>query len=335
MSFMGYQLEHTWLLGLMALVVPLYLWLSTRIRDKSVIPYPPVQYQRGRRLPKIFFGVATALEILLLIILVLSLAKPFKSSEITLVQQEGIDILLVVDISSSMQAKDFQPNRLEAAKVILKDFVRRSVGNRIGVVVFAAHVFVLSPLTTDHLVLQHLIDGLSLDSINHIISGGTAIGDGILRGAEILKENKIEKRDQVMIVMSDGDNEQGVDTAIATKYAYQDVGVRIHTIGVGSPSPIEVIPRPTTMPSWRFYSRLNEETLKSVAAAAGGKYFSAAGNDALIKVFQEISVLEKTPLDTDKVFQRRYYRYPLNLASGAIFALVIILRVVFIRRPLK
>lgn len=252
-----------------------------------------------------------------------------------MVKQEGIDILLTVDISSSMQAKDFQPNRLEAAKKILKDFVRRSSGDRIGIVVFAAHVFVLSPLTTDHLVLQHLIDGLSLDSIDHYKSGGTAIGDGILRSAEILKQNKIDKRDQVMIVMSDGDNEQGVDTAIATKFAYQEVGIRIHSIGVGSPTPIEVFPNPIKQPDWHFFSKLNEETLKSIALAAGGKYFHAAGNEALIQVFQELSHLERTPLETDKVFQRRYLRYPINLASAGIFVVIMIMRVLFIRRPLK
>lgn len=335
MSFFGYQLEYIWVLGLVILIVPAYVWLSFIIRQRAVIPYPPVQYQSGRRLPKIFFIFTTLMEILLLLVLILSLAKPYKSSEITMIQQEGIDIMLTMDISSSMQAKDYQPNRLEAAKKILKEFVRRSTGDRIGIVVFAAHVFVLSPMTTDHLVLQHLLDGLSLDSIDHFRSGGTAIGDGILRSAEILKEHKIPKRDQVMILMSDGDNEQGVDTAIATKYAYQDVGIRIHAIGVGSPNSIEVFPRPTTMPEWHFFSKLNEETLKSVAAAAGGQYFSAATNDALTQVFQQISLLEKTPIDTNKVYQRRYLRYPLNFLAGILFVVIIIMRVIFIRRPLK
>ena len=113
MSLLGYQLEHVWILGLALLVIPFFVWLALRLRTNAVVPYPPVQYQSGRRLPKIFFGFTLAMEILLLLLLILSLSKPFKSTEITMVEQEGIDILLVVDISSSMQAKDFQPNRLE------------------------------------------------------------------------------------------------------------------------------------------------------------------------------------------------------------------------------
>lgn len=330
---LGYEFEHPWILLLLAVVLPLFFAARMIGRKRGVIPYPPVQYKASPWLPKVFFPFTTAMETLLLILLIVSLAKPFKSTETTMISEEGIDVLLAIDISASMQAKDFPPSRLEATKQIVSEFVRRSGGNRVGIVVFAAHVFVLSPLTTDHLVLQHLIDGLSLETIDHYRSGGTAIGDAVARGTDILKQARIEKRDQIMILLTDGDSNLGMEMGLATKYAASE-NIRIHAIGIGTSSPVEVMPRPS-QPDWHFPTQLFEEPMQKIAADTSGRYFHGATKEMLSEVFMEIARLERTPLETESIQQRKYYRYPVNLAVGGLYLVALLTRVIFLRRPLK
>lgn len=333
MSVFGYQFEYPWALALLLLILPAYWILNYQARKRSLIPYPPLQYKSASLFPKVAFGLTSFCETLLLICLLVSLAKPYRSTETVFIEENGIDIILLVDISASMQAKDFDPNRLEATKTIVKDFVRRSGGHRVGIVVFAKHVFTLSPLTTDHLILKELIEGISLTSIDHVASGGTAIGDSMLRGTEIAQSVKIEGRDQIMILLTDGDNNTGAETELATKYALS-YGLKIYTIGLGSTNEIQVVPDPDN-PDWSFDSRLVEEPLKKIAQETGGQYFHAINNRILNEIFTEIAKLEQTPLKVDQLQQKKYFRYPVNLMLCFLFVVSIILRVLFLRRPLK
>jgi Ca-activated chloride channel homolog len=328
-----YHFEHIWVLILSIPALAAYLYLNIRGRKLSVIPYPPIQYKKKRALPNILYISSVVLESLLIIILFMSLAKPYRSSETISIEEEGLDIVLVVDVSASMQANDFNPNRLEATKLIVKDFVRRSAGNRIGILVFGKHVFTLSPLTTDHLVLHELIDGLSLNTIDHYRSGGTAVGDAILRGTEVMKNSKIPDRSQVLILLTDGDSNIGSKTELATKYAV-DNDIRIHTIGLGSTALIRVVPNPKR-PDWFFDTKLVEEPLKKIAQAANGRYFHAKNDGLLADIFNEIAMLERTPLEIDRIQQHKYLRYPLNITISILFLITLLTKVLWLRRPLK
>ncbi|OVE80569.1 hypothetical protein BVY03_06010 [bacterium K02(2017)] len=269
----------------------------------------------------------------MILILFISLSKPYRSTELVSINENGIDIIIIIDVSASMQATDFTPNRLEATKTIVKDFIRRSSGNRIAMIVFAKHTFTLSPATTDHLVLYELINGLSLETIDHYTSGGTAIGDSILKGTELAKSIKIEDRDQALILLTDGDNNAGINNNLATKYAV-DHQLKIYTIGLGSTSEITVNPD-IDDPEWNFTTKLIEEPLIKIASTSNGKYFHASNNAALNEIFVEIAKLEQTPLEINKFKQKKYYRYNLNLSIGTLFILALIIKSIFIRRPLK
>jgi len=333
MSLFGYQLEHPWVLFFILIVLPLYLFLSIRARRRSLIPYPPIQYKTGSIFPKFIFSLNTILLSVLIILLFVSLAKPYQATETVAIEEKGIDIVLLVDVSASMQATDFTPNRLEATKKIIKDFVRRSGGHRIGIIVFGKHVFTLSPVTTDHLVMNELIDGLSLQTIDHYISGGTAIGDAILRGTDVLNNIKIPDRDQILILLTDGDNNTGASSELATKFAITN-DVRIYTIGLGSTDEITVRPNPS-QPDWHFTTKLVEQPLREIAQKTDGQYFHAAGNTILNEIFQQISRLEQSPLQVDLIYQKKYHRYPINVAVCGLFIITFLIQVLLIRRPLK
>jgi len=333
MSLFGFHIEHPWVLILIVLILPLYLFLTIRARKRSVIPYPPIQYQKGSYFPKLIYIINTVLVSLLLATLLLSLSKPYKETESVAIEEKGIDIVMLVDVSASMQATDFSPNRLEATKLIIKDFVRRSGGHRIGIIVFGKHVFTLSPVTTDHLVMHELIDGLSVQTIDHYISGGTAIGDAILRGTDILNSIKAIDRDQIMILLTDGDNNTGIDTQLATKFAI-DNEIKIYTIGLGSTDEITVTPNPN-QPDWTFDTKLVEGPLKDIAQETGGEYFHASNNLILNEIFHEIAKLEQSPLEIDRIYQKKYRRYPLNVTIASLFIITLLIQVIMIRRPLK
>lgn len=333
MSILGYQLDHPWVLIMLAAALPIYLFLTIRGRKRSVIPYPPIQYKKSAFFPKMIFGINTALVSLLIIILFLSLAKPYRATESVAIEEKGVDIIMLVDVSASMQANDFTPNRLEATKKIIKDFVRRSGGHRIGIIVFGKHVFTLTPVTTDHLVMHELIDGLSYETIDHYLSGGTAIGDAILKGTDVLNTIKIVDRDQIIILLTDGDNNAGVDTTLATKFSI-DNEIKIYTIGLGSTQEVRVYPDPE-QPDWFFDTMLVEGPLKKIAKDTGGSYFHASNNTVLNEIFHEIARLEQSPLEIDRIYQKKYQIYPLHIALSSLFLITLIIQVIFIRRPLK
>jgi Ca-activated chloride channel family protein len=334
MTILSYKFDSPMVIVTLLAVIPLYLYFQFKARQTQVIPYPPLQYKAGKSWLRTIFGLFIITDLLLLILLFISLANPYKKTEAVSIKEDGLDVLLAIDVSASMQALDFPPNRLEATKTIVNEFVRRSGGNRVGIMVFAKHVFTLSTLTTDHLILKNHIDGLSLDTIDHYKSGGTAIGDAILRGTEILKTAKIPGRDQVMILLTDGDSNVGSEIGLATKYAIEN-HVRIHTIGIGTTAEIEVRPDPKNQPDWFFTTKLIEAPMKEIAQVTLGRYFHAANKEIMSDIFIELSRLERTPLEIDRLQQKKYARFPLNASVAGLFTLSIILRVLFLRRPLK
>ncbi|HNA08677.1 MAG TPA: VWA domain-containing protein, partial [Leptospiraceae bacterium] len=164
--------------------------------------YAPLQYKTPHNKRINYLYASYLVEGLILISLIIGLSDPHTVTERNLIQEDGIDIALVLDVSASMQAADFKPNRLDAMKEIAKDFVKRSGGNRIGVYIFAQDTFTQTPLTTDHSVLIELIESISFKVIDHSESGGTAIGDALLATTDGLQKAKKPKRDQAIILIT-------------------------------------------------------------------------------------------------------------------------------------
>ena len=228
-------LSHPWLLGGLLLVVP-YAWLRGRLLRTAVLPYAPLQYSNGSQARAWLLRAQVPFEMLLLAGVVLALAWPHRESEVELIGEEGLDVALTLDVSASMQAADFPPNRLESLKRLAMDFVDRSMGDRIAVYAFAGHAFTQTALTTDHATLTQLIEGLSYESIDHGESGGTALGDALLAAANGLLEGRIEGRDQVLVLLTDGQSDRGIDPILASRFVAES-DIRLHVIGSAATNP--------------------------------------------------------------------------------------------------
>lgn len=252
------------------------------------------------------------LRIIAFFFIVLALARPQSSNNFQNVTTEGIDIIISMDISSSMLAEDFTPNRLEASKNVAAEFISGRPNDRMGLVVFSSKSFTQCPLTTDHTVLINLFNGIQFG----MIEDGTAIGEGIATGINRLKDSPAKSR--VMILLTDGVNNSGaVDPATAAEIA-RLYGIRIYSIGIGT---IGKAPYPFQTPFGIQYQTIDvvidEPLLKEIAGMTGGKYFRATDNQKLKEIYQEIDLLEKTKFDV-KEYKKRKEEFFIYLLIGVI-----------------
>jgi Ca-activated chloride channel family protein len=291
------------------LLVPVYWWLRGRVLQRDPLPFPRLQYAqaslRRRWLPRL----VPPLECIILSAGLLALAGPHRVDEWESVSQRGVDVALVLDISASMQARDFPPNRLEALKKLAADFVRQSGANRIAVYAFARDVFTQTPLTMDHAVLLDLIDGLSYDMINHGISGGTAIGDSLLLAAHSLLQQRVEGRDQAIILITDGESHSGVEPELSARYIFEN-RFRLYIIGVGQSEPIPVYVHGEPFinkDGEHLTTRLDDAQLKDIAATAGGEYQYAGNLAVLTAIFEELAHLESGPIEVETRRQKKFW----------------------------
>jgi len=291
------------------LLLPLYVWLRWRVLNLDPVPFPRLQYTRPplrrRWLPRL----VPFTEALLLGVGLLALAGPHRVDEWESVTQRGVDVALVLDISASMQAADFEPNRLVALKSLASDFVRQSGSNRIAVYAFAKDVFTQTPLTMDHVVLAQLIDGLAYEMINHSVSGGTAIGDALLLAAHSLRQQRVDGRDQAVILITDGESHEGVDPLLSARYILEN-GLRLHVIGVGesTPVPVYIHGEPFINKEGKHLTtQLNDRQLKEIAATAGGEYHHAGNLAVLTAIFEQLARLESGPIEVETRRQKRFW----------------------------
>ncbi len=219
-----------------------------------------------------------------LALLIVALARPQRANTQQVVQGEGVDISLVLDISSSMGSLDFFPqNRLEAAKQVMGEFVLERPFDRIGIVVFAAEAFVQSPPTVDHSVLGRLLRFVEL-APELGLEDGTAIGTGLAIGTNMLKDSEAESK--VVILLTDGVNNAGQIAPMTAAEAAKALDIKVYTIGAGKPDPLlgdDVL--------------LDEETLTAIAETTGGLYFRARDAEGLQQIYAEINELEKSEID--------------------------------------
>lgn len=293
--FNNISFAYPWVLYLLLLIPILAVWFARYGKKKqAAISFSSIKLfnktpvtlrEKLRYLP-------FALRMLALIFLIIALARPQNFSAGQSVNAEGIDIAMVLDISGSMLAEDFKPNRLEAAKEVIDNFVQGRTTDRIGLVIFSREAFTQCPLTIDYSVLRNLLGDIKTG----MIEDGTAIGNGIANGVNRLKDSDAESR--VVILLTDGVNNAGEVDPISAAEIAATFGIRIYTIGVGTRGEA---PYPVPTPFGTRYQmipvEIDEAILKKIAETTGGQYFRATNNKALEEIYNKIDKMEKTKIE--------------------------------------
>ena len=241
------------------------------------------------------------LRALAFMMLVIALARPQETLKEEEIKAEGIDIALVMDLSSSMLAQDFKPDRLEVSKRVAGDFVDKREFDRIGLAVFAGEAFTQCPLTTDHRVVKEFLAGLKCG----ILEDGTAIGMGLATAVNRLKDSEVESK--VVILLTDGVNNAGYVKPITAAEIAREFNVKVYTIGVGSTG--DALTPVSRRSDGRYIFGLarveiDENLLENIATMTGGKYFRATSAEGLERIYEEIDQLEKTEIEVTSI--RRY-----------------------------
>jgi len=247
--------------------------------------------------------VPAALRMGALALGILALARPQTASTTKTQTAEGIDIMLVLDASSSMQAEDFRPTRFEAAREAAGAFVEGRVSDRVGLIVFAAEAYTQVPLTLDYAFLQRMLDDVEIGAVED----GTAVGTALATAVNRLKDSDAESK--VAILLTDGRNNRGqIDPQTAAEVA-ATLGVRVYAIGVGSTdAAAEGAPIPGNERQGED-TGVDAEMLRAVSTSTGGQYFSATNRDALERIYAEIDTMEAAPVD-ERIYTDRTERYP-------------------------
>lgn len=306
-------------LSALALVPVLVFWYIRRhsratgaLRFSTLLPFArlkPTMRERFRHLPFVARMIVIAL-------LVVGFARPRTTSQGENAYTEGIDIVLLLDISGSMLAEDFQPNRIEAAKKVAQEFIDGRTSDRIGLVIFAGESFTQCPMTTDYRVLKNLVRQVKPG----VVEDGTAIGMAIAQGVNRLKDSKAKSK--VMVLLTDGVNNRGeIDPLTASQIA-QTFGIRIYTVGVGT---VGEAPYPVQTPFGIRYQNMpvdvDEKTLIKIAQMTKSLYFRATNNRTLKQIYQDIDELEKTRIEV-KAY-RSYTELFYNWVLAGVLVLVL------------
>ena len=317
--FSGITFAYPWVLYLLSIIPLMIGWYLFRgMKIQSSVKYsslnifkdvPSTLREKFRHIP---FGV----RLLAIGLLIVALARPQSFTSGENVTTEGIDIAMVLDISGSMLAEDFKPNRLEAAKDVIDNFVEGRTSDRIGLVIFSREAFTQCPLTIDYSVLRNLL----LDIRSGMIQDGTAIGNAIANGVNRLKESDAKSR--IIILLTDGVNNAGEVDPISAAEIAKAFGIRIYTIGVGTRGEA---PYPVQTPFGTRYQMvpvdIDEAMLTQIAELTGGQYFRATNNRALEEIYNKIDKLEKTKIDITS-YKNASEKYHSWLWGGLLLLLV-------------
>lgn len=262
------------------------------------------------------------LRVVVVALLIIVLARPQSSNQWEQVTTEGIDIVLCMDVSGSMRAMDFRPNRLEASKTVGIEFVNARQNDRFGLVVFAGESFTQCPMTTDRAVVVNFLKEINFG----VIEDGTAIGMGLATAVNRIKESKAKSK--VIILLTDGVNNRGDVGPVTAAEIAAGKDIRVYTIGVGSmgTAPIQVQDMFGRTVTRDMPVEIDEEVLRKIANTTGGTYFRATDNNKLREIYQEIDQLEKTRLDVKQFSKKKEEYFPFLLA-----AMILVLAEVFLR----
>jgi Ca-activated chloride channel family protein len=309
-----------YLLALVPVIIAFYLFKQQKANASLRMPGLYSFSGSKRSFRQYLRHILFAFRVLAIILLIIVLARPQETNSFQNVSTEGIDIVITLDISSSMLARDFTPDRLEASKNIATEFISGRPYDRIGLVVYSGESFTQCPLTTDHATLINLLREVECG----MIEDGTAIGNGLATAINRLRDS--EAKSKVIILLTDGVNNRGEIAPATAADLAKPFGIRVYTVGVGATG---MAPYPVQTPFGIRYQNvpveIDEDILRTIADKTGGVYYRATDNDKLTQIYQEIDQLEKSKIEV-RQFSRRDEKYllPALIAMTLIFLEVLI-----------
>jgi len=266
-------------------------------------------------------------RVLCLAFIITAIARPQTKNEIQRAEGEGVDIILCIDVSGSMTAQDFQPNRLEAAKAVAIDFVNKRLTDRIGVVIFSGESFTQCPLTTDNTVLEAAISNIR----NGLLEDGTAIGAGL--GTSVDRLRSSDSKSKIVVLLTDGENNGGLIDPKTAKEIAKAFGIKVYTIGVGSEGfAKQPVNTPMGIVMQNEKVSIDEKLLTEIANETGGKYFRAKDNNSLSGIYKEIDALEKTKIQIINTIKYHDRFLPFVAAAIILLMLEVLLRYTILRK---
>jgi N-terminal double-transmembrane domain len=317
-------------LFLLLLLLPIIYWYVKEMHKsdaslqisshKNLHKFPKSNKVKLRHIPFIF-------RILAISFIILALARPQASNSWRTESTQGIDIMMALDVSGTMQGEDLKPNRIEAAKTVASEFILSRPNDNIGLVVFAGESFTQCPLTTDHAVLINLFNAVKFG----IIEDGTAIGLGLANAVNRIKDSKAKSK--VIILLTDGSNNRGDIAPITAAEIAKTFGIRIYTVGVGSYGKVNVpVQTPMGIQYQQMDSEFDEKSLQNIAGMTGGKYFRATDTSKLRHIYQEIDQLEKTKINVKQFSKKSEQFYTFSLIAFVLLLLEVLLRNTYFRK---
>ncbi len=327
--FEGIKFNNPEFFYLLFLVIPITVWYIFRQKKGTAsiqVSSAASLLQAPKTLKHYLRHLVFLLRVIALALFITILARPQSSSKWENVTTEGIDIIISLDISSSMLAKDFSPDRLEAAKNVAMEFISGREYDRMGLVIFAGEAFTQCPLTTDRAVLLNLFKDIQCG----MIQDGTAIGNGLATAVARLKDSDAISR--VVILLTDGENNSGEIAPITAAEIAKTFGIRVYTVGIGTigtaPFPVQT---PYGVQLRDMEVKIDEKILQEIASITDGKYFRATNNKKLTEIYREIDQLEKSKIEV-REFSRKSEEYvPFAMAGILLQILSLFLNVTFFK----
>jgi Ca-activated chloride channel homolog len=311
-------------------VIPFLFFWYLRKTDKmqaAVIVSTVKNFYGTKSWKNIFRHIIFILRLLVVVSIIFALARPQIRNDEQLVNGEGIDIVLCLDISGSMLAQDFTPNRMEAAKNVASDFIDNRPADRIGLVIFSGESFTMCPLTTDRAMLKSQLFSVQ----SGLLEDGTAIGSGLATGIDRLRSSS--SKSKVIILLTDGENNGGLIDPNTAKEIAKSLGVKVYTIGMGTegfaPVPVQT---PNGIIMQKEKVSIDEKLLTQIANETGGKYFRARDNESLQNIYTDINKLEKSKVEITAIKRYSEQFFPFALAAACLLLLEIILRFTLFRK---
>lgn len=320
---------------LLLLLIPYILWYllyrkknepTLRMSDTNVFRYMPKSWK------VVFMPIQFILRLLVFVLIVVILARPQTQNSWKNQSIEGIDIMLAMDVSTSMLAEDLRPNRIEAAKQVAAEFIAGRPNDNIGLTIFAGEAFTQCPMTTDHASLLSLLQNVRTDiAARGLIQDGTAIGMGLANAVSRLKDSKAKSK--VVILLTDGSNNSGDLSPMTSAEIARSLGIRVYTIGVGTNG---VASYPMAVAGGVQYVKLpveiDSKTLSGIASITDGDFYRATNTRELHAIYKEIDQLEKSKLNVTK-FSKKYDAYqPFAALAVLLLTLEVLLRITIFRR---
>ena len=319
---------------LMLLIIPCVIWYVLRgNKRRATLSVPTTSMYAGMRKSWKYYliHVPFILDMIAIVLLSLILARPQTTDRWQDTEIEGIDIMLCVDVSTSMLAEDLKPNRIEAAKQVASEFINGRPNDNIGLTIFAGEAFTQCPMTVDHAVLLNMFQNVSSDiAAKGIIEDGTAIGMGLANAISRLKDSQAKSK--VIILLTDGSNNRGEISPMTAAEMAKSFGIRVYTIGVGTNG---TAPYPVQGAFGKQYINvaveIDENVLRQIAQTASGQYYRATSNSKLKEVYEEIDKLERTKLQVKEFSKNQEEYQPLALLLILSLLLSILLKQTVLR----